>query len=162
MVFICENNGYGISVSQERHQNITDISQRAVSYNIPGITVDGNDVFAVHEAVNEAVARARKGLGPTLIECKTYRWRGHFEGDPTPYRTNEEVDQWKKKDPIPRVEAYILDNDVMTKDELDKLNSEIDTLVEEAVDFALESKYPDVSTAVLDVYTDIVEEGRSR
>lgn len=162
VVFICENNGYGISVSQSRHQNITDISQRAVSYNIPGITVDGNDVFAVYEAVSEAVARARKGQGPTLIECKTYRWRGHFEGDPTIYRSNEELEQWKKKDPIPRVEKYIIENKVMTQEELDKLNEKIDALVEEAVDFAQASKFPDLSSAVEDVYTDIVEEGRSR
>lgn len=162
VIFICENNGYGISVSQARHQNITDISQRAVSYNIPGITVDGNDVFAVFEAVQEAVARARKGQGPTLIECKTYRWRGHFEGDPTVYRPEGELEQWKKKDPIPRAEKYILDNQVMTQAEMDKLNEKIDALVEEAVDFALASKFPDISSAVEDVYTDIVEEGRSR
>ncbi len=162
VVFVCENNGYGISVSQARHQNITDISQRAVAYNIPGITVDGNDVFAVYEAVNEAVARARKGQGPTLIECKTYRWRGHFEGDPTVYRPVEELEQWKKKDPIPRVEKYILENNVMTQAELDQLNTDIDVLVEEAVDFALDSKMPDVASAVEDVYTDIVEEGRTR
>lgn len=162
VIFICENNGYGISVSQARHQNITDISQRAVSYNIPGITVDGNDVFAVFEAVSEAVARARKGQGPTLIECKTYRWRGHFEGDPTVYRPEGELEQWKKKDPIPRLEKYMLENQVMTQEEMDKLNEKIDVLVEEAVDFAQASKFPDVSSAVEDVYTDIIEEGRSR
>ena len=162
VVFVCENNGYGISVSQARHQNITDISQRAVAYNIPGITVDGNDVFAVKEAVDEAVARARKGQGPTLIECKTYRWRGHFEGDPAVYRTNEELEQWKKKDPIPRVEKYMLDNKVMTQSEIDKLNADIDALVEEAVEFAQASKAPSLASAVEDVYTDIVEEGRVR
>ncbi|SHE98839.1 pyruvate dehydrogenase E1 component alpha subunit [Alkalibacter saccharofermentans DSM 14828] len=160
VVFVCENNGYGISLSQEKHQNITDISMRAVSYNIPGVTVDGNDVFAVYEAVSEAVSRARKGQGPTLIECKTYRHRGHFEGDPTTYRSTEEVDQWKKKDPIPRMEKYIIDNKVLSDEEIKALNDEIQSQVEDATSFALESKDPDVSSAVEDIYTDIVEEAR--
>jgi pyruvate dehydrogenase E1 component alpha subunit len=160
VVFVCENNGYGISLSQEKHQNITDISMRAVSYNIPGVTVDGNDVFAVYEAVNEAVSRARKGQGPTLIECKTYRHRGHFEGDPTTYRSTEEVEQWKKKDPIPRIEKYMVDNKVLRDDEIKALHDEIEKQVEEATKFALDSKDPDVASAVEDVYTDIVEEAR--
>jgi len=160
VVFVCENNGYGISLSQEKHQNITDISMRAVSYNIPGVTVDGNDVFAVYEAVSEAVSRARKGQGPTLIECKTYRHRGHFEGDPTTYRSPEEVDQWKKKDPIPRMEKYIIDNKVLSDEKIKALNDEIQSQVEDATSFALKSKDPDVSSAVEDIYTDIVEEAR--
>jgi len=162
VVFVCENNGYGISLSQAKHQSVTDISVRAVSYNIPGVTVDGNDVFAVYEAVGEAVVRARKGQGPSLIECKTYRWRGHFEGDPTTYRPAGELEQWKKKDPLPRMEKYVFENNVMTKEEVEKLKDDVDKMVEDAVNFALESKKPSMSSAVEDVYTDIVEEARLR
>ncbi|PKM48482.1 MAG: pyruvate dehydrogenase (acetyl-transferring) E1 component subunit alpha, partial [Firmicutes bacterium HGW-Firmicutes-6] len=143
VVFICENNGYGISVSQARHQNITDISQRAVSYNIPGITVDGNDVFAVFEAVQEAVARARKGQGPTLIECKTYRWRGHFEGDPTVYRPAGELEQWKKKDPLPRIEKHMIDSEIVTASELKALQDSVVKEIAEAIEFANASAYPE-------------------
>ncbi|NTW72159.1 MAG: thiamine pyrophosphate-dependent dehydrogenase E1 component subunit alpha [Eubacteriaceae bacterium] len=162
VVFVCENNGYGISVSQARHQAITDISVRAVAYNMPGITVDGNDVFAVYEAVNEAVSRARKGQGPTLVECKTYRWRGHFEGDPTVYRPVEELEQWKKKDPIPRMEKYIIENKVMTEADVTKLNEKMEKMVDDAVDFAVKSNNPSMASAVEDVYTDIIEEARVR
>ena len=163
VIFLCENNGYGISVSQERHQAITDISVRAVAYNMPGITVDGNDVFAVYEAVREAVSRAREKQGPTLIEAKTYRQRGHFEGDPTSYRSDEELQKWKKKDPIPRLEKYMLENNVVSEEELKKLQDEVEQAIEEAIDFALNSKDPDLDTAVEDVYTDLkVEEVRVR
>jgi pyruvate dehydrogenase E1 component alpha subunit len=162
VIFMCENNGYGISTSQAKHQAITDISIRAVAYNMPGITVDGNDIFAVYEAANEAVKRARQGQGPTLIECKTYRYRGHFEGDPTPYRTNEEVEEWKKKDPIPRLEKHMLENGVMTEKQLSELQAEVDTWIDEAIDFAMQSKDPSYESAVEDIYTDIVEEVRVR
>ncbi|MDF2893099.1 MAG: thiamine pyrophosphate-dependent dehydrogenase component subunit alpha [Clostridia bacterium] len=162
VVFVCENNGYGISVSQKRHQAITDISVRASAYNMPGITIDGNDLFAVHEAVGEAVERARKGQGPTLIECKTYRWRGHFEGDMTVYRPDGELEAWMKKDPIPRVEKYFIENNVMTQDEINKLNAEVDKMIEEANKFAVNSPAPSLESALEDVYSDIVEEGRVR
>ncbi|WP_398440842.1 thiamine pyrophosphate-dependent dehydrogenase E1 component subunit alpha [Sedimentibacter sp.] len=162
VVFVCENNGYGISVSQERHQAITDVSVRATAYNIPGITVDGNDVFAVYEAVGEAVARARKGQGPTLIECKTYRHRGHFEGDMTVYRTNDELEAWLKKDPIPRIEKYMVENNIMTQDEIKKQIAYVENMVKEAESFADKSDVPALESALEDVYTDIVEEGRVR
>lgn len=162
VIFVCENNGYGISVSQERHQSITDVSVRASAYNMPGVTVDGNDVFAVYEAVGEAVARARKGQGPTLVECKTYRWRGHFEGDPTVYRPEGELEAWLKKDPIPRIEKYILENNIMTETEIDKENADVDNMISEAEKFADESSMPSLESALEDVYTDIVEEGRVR
>ncbi len=162
VIFVCENNGYGISVSQARHQAITDVSVRASAYNIPGVTVDGNDVFAVYEAVGEAVLRARKGQGPTLIECKTYRWRGHFEGDPTVYRPEGELETWVKKDPIPRIEKYMLENNVMTEAEINKENADVDSMINEAERFADESSMPSLESALEDVYTDIVEEGRVR
>ena len=162
VIFVCENNGYGISVSQARHQAITDVSVRASAYNMPGVTVDGNDVFAVYEAVGEAVSKARKGQGPTLIECKTYRWRGHFEGDPTVYRPEGELETWIKKDPIPRMEKYMLENGVITKAEIDKENADVDNMIKEAEVFAEESSMPALESALQDVYTDIVEEGRVR
>lgn len=162
VIFVCENNGYGISVSQARHQAITDVSVRASAYNIPGVTVDGNDVFAVYEAVGEAVSRARKGQGPTLIECKTYRWRGHFEGDPTVYRPEGELENWIKKDPIPRIEKYLLENSIMTEAEINKENADVDNMISEAERFADESSMPSLESALEDVYTNIVEEGRVR
>ncbi len=162
VIFVCENNGYGISVSQERHQNITDISVRAQSYNIPGVTIDGNDVLAVYEAVFEAVAHARDKKGPTLIECKTYRHRGHFEGDATVYRTEEELMEWKKKDPIPRLKNFLTDNEIMSIEEIDAMEAAIKQEVEDAVVFAKESKVADLASVVHDVYTDIVEEARVR
>lgn len=149
-------------MSQERHQNITDISVRAQSYNIPGVTIDGNDVLAVHEAVTEAVTYARDKKGPTLIECKTYRHRGHFEGDATVYRTDEELQEWKKKDPIPRLKTYLTDNEILTKDEINTLEADIKREVQDAITFAKESKVADISSVVQDVYTDIEEEARVR
>jgi len=160
VVFVCENNMYGISLSQKEHQHIKDISDRATAYGIPGVTVDGNDVIAVYEAVKEAVKRARQGEGPTLIECKTYRHRGHFEGDPTVYRSEEEVEQWKKKDPIKRFRKKLLELGTVTEDELNSIDEEVDKMVEEAVEYAKKGKFPEPEKAVEDVYTDIVEEVR--
>ena len=160
VVFVCENNGYGISLSQEKHQAVKDISDRAVAYNIPGITVDGNDVFAVNEAVDEAVKRARKNQGPTLIECKTYRHRGHFEGDPTVYRSDEELQEWLDKDPVMRMEAFLIENDVVSQEGMDELNLKVDGKIAAAIKFAQESPYPSLESAVEDVYSDIIEEVR--
>ena len=160
VVFVCENNLYGISMSQARHQAIQDVADRAVAYNIPGIVVDGNDVFAVYEAMVEAVARARSGQGPTLIECKTYRHRGHFEGDPTTYRASEEVEEWMAKDPLPRAVAYLLDNGIVTEEELKKIDDDLVKEIEDAIKFAEDSPVPSLESIVQDIYTDIVEEVR--
>jgi pyruvate dehydrogenase E1 component alpha subunit len=116
----------------------------------------------VYEAVGEAVARARKGQGPTLIECKTYRWRGHFEGDPTVYRPEGELEAWLKKDPIPRVEKFFIDNGIMKEEEIKQLNNDVERMVEEAKEFAENSPVPSLESALKDVYSDIVEEGRIR
>lgn len=161
VIFVCENNLYGISMHQSRHQAIQDVADRAVAYNMPGVVVDGNDVLAVYEAAKEAVDRARNGQGPTLIECKTYRHRGHFEGDPTVYRDEEEVKEWLQKDPIPRLVEFMLDNNVVTEEEIKKIDEEIAAEIEEAIKFAEESPFPPVEAAVEDIYTDIVEEVRS-
>jgi pyruvate dehydrogenase E1 component alpha subunit len=162
VVFVCENNLYGISTNQSRHQAIKDVSDRAVAYNIPGITVDGNDVFAVYEAAKEAIKRARDGQGPTLIECKTYRHRGHFEGDPGTYKPDEEQKEWLAKDPIPRMEKFMLENEVVTKNELEALKEEVDKEINEAIEFANNSSYPSLESVIEDIYTDIKEEVRVR
>lgn len=160
VIFVCENNLYGISMHQSRHQAIQDVADRAVAYNIPGVVVDGNDVLAVYEAAREAINRARNGQGPTLIECKTYRHRGHFEGDPTTYRDEEEVREWLEKDPISRLINYMLENNVATEDDIKNIDGEIAEEIKEAIKFAEESPFPPVEAAVEDIYTDIVEEVR--
>lgn len=153
VVFVCENNYYGISLSQAHHQSIVDVADRAASYDIPGVVVDGNDVMAVFEAAGEAIKRARSGQGPSLVECKTYRHRGHFEGDPTVYRSQEELESWLKKDPIPRFEANLKELGVLDDDGIAAIRAEIAQMVEEAVVFAEESPLPDVSELLEDVYS---------
>ena len=162
VVYICENNFYGISVPQKLHQNITKISDRAVSYGIPGVTVDGNDVFAVYDAVQEAVARARAGNGPSLIECRTYRHFGHYNGDPAHYRPAEEVTEWMKKDPIPRLAKYMKENDIASAEEIEKIEKQVAREVAEAVAYAETQPFAPPESTRYDVYTDIVEEGRNR
>ena len=161
VVFICENNYYGISMSQGRHMSIKDIADRAAAYGIPGIAVDGNDILAVYEAANEAVARARKGLGPTLIECKTYRQRGHFEGDPGLYKPTEEQEEWLKKDPLPRFITVMKENGFLDED-IAALDQEVADELIAAVKFAEESPLPRLESTVEDIYSDIVEEVRVR
>ncbi|KEI99552.1 acetoin:2,6-dichlorophenolindophenol oxidoreductase subunit alpha [Clostridium botulinum A2B3 87] len=160
VVFVCENNLYGISMSQNRHQAIKDVADRGVAYNVPGIVVDGNDVFAVYEAAKEAIKRAREGKGPTLIECKTYRHRGHFEGDPCVYKPTEEQEEWIAKDPIPRFEKYLVENEILTEEKLKEVQNKIESQIDEAVDFANNSPYPELESVLEDVYTDIKEEVR--
>lgn len=160
VVFVCENNLYGISMSQNRHQAIKDVADRGVAYNVPGIVVDGNDVFAVYEAAKEAIKRAREGKGPTLIECKTYRHRGHFEGDPCVYKPTEEQEEWLAKDPIPRFEKYLVENEILTEEKLKEVENKVESQIDEAVDFANNSPYPELESVLEDVYTDIKEEVR--
>ena len=162
IVFACENNNYGISMSQSRHQAIKDVADRGAAYGIPGVVVDGNDVLAVYEAASEAIARARKGQGPTLIECKTYRQRGHFEGDPGSYKPKEEQAAWLKKDPLPRFRTFLLENGMAGENELAALEDTARERLAEAVRFAEESPEPAVESVVQDIYSDIVEEVRAR
>jgi pyruvate dehydrogenase E1 component alpha subunit len=155
VVFVCENNLYGISVSQKQHQAIQDISIRAIAYNIPGITVDGNDVLGVYEASGKAIQRARAGEGPTLVECKTYRWRGHHEGDPNQgrrYRTMDEVQEWVKKCPIRGFEEKLMDKKILSKIKIKKILEEISKEIEGAVEFANQSPFPDPQDIYEDVY----------
>lgn len=152
VVFICENNLYGISVSQSAHQNIRDISVRAQAYGIPGVSIDGNDVLTVYETVSKAVERARGGLGPTLIECKTYRLRGHFEGDPMNYRSKEEMEEWAQRDPIPRFKEKLLSMTDITSREVEAIEEEVKASVEAAVKYAEECPQPDPENLMEDIF----------
>lgn len=163
VVFVNENNQYGISCHISKGIPIKDTATRALAYDMPAVTIDGNDVLAVYEEARKAIERARKGEGPTFIECKTYRWRGHFEGDPDNYRPKEEIKMWKSKDrePIARFEKYLMVNCGVTEEEFTAIKASIDAEIVKANEFALNSPHPDKMSAFTDVYTDIVEEGRS-
>jgi pyruvate dehydrogenase E1 component alpha subunit len=162
IVFVCENNNYGISMSQQRHMAVKDVADRGAAYGIPGVTVDGNDVMAVYEASKEAVARARKGHGSTLLECKTYRHRGHFEGDAGLYKPAEEQKEWIAKDPLPRFAAFLKENDFFSEDDISAFDQQVTGEIAEAIAFADQSPYLAVEKTVEDVYSDIVEEVRAR
>ena len=162
IIFACENNHYGISMSQDRHQAIKDVADRGAAYNIPGIAVDGNDPMAVYEAASEAVARARAGKGPTLLECKTYRQHGHFEGDPAIYKPKEEQAAWMEKDPMPRFAKFLVDNGVCTEEEVKAMDDQVAKEIEDSIAFADAQPIPSLESAVVDVYSDIVEEVRDR
>ena len=155
VIFVCENNQYGISVHQKQHQPITDIAIRATSYDMPGVIIDGNDVAAVYEAVSKAVRRARAGEGPTLIECKTYRWRGHHEGDPNQggrYRTKKDIEAWKKKDPLKRLADKLIADKIATKKKLAEIEQKTLKEIDEAVTYASESEFPALEELYDDVY----------
>jgi pyruvate dehydrogenase E1 component alpha subunit len=152
VVFVCENNLYAMGTRQSRIMNVEDVAKRAVAYGISGKSVDGNDVIAVYEATRDAVEFARKGEGPTLIECKTYRRRGHSRVDPARYRPKEEVAEWLRRDPIKRFEDYLLQNDVLTEEELQTVKAQVADRIDDAVKFALESPYPAPEEALEDVY----------
>ncbi len=152
VLFVCENNLYAMGTRQSRAMLIENISERAAAYGIPGVTVDGNDVLAVYEAAKEAVERAKRGEGPTLIECKTYRHKGHSRMDPATYRSKEEVEYWLRKDPIPRFRDRLLEMRILTEGEAKKIEEEVLREIEEAVKFALESPYPEPEEALKDVY----------
>jgi pyruvate dehydrogenase E1 component alpha subunit len=134
MVFICDNNQYGMSMSVQRAMNIEHISTRAVAYGIPGVSVDGNDVLAVYRSVRAAVERARRGNGPSLVDNVTYRWRGHSKSDRNLYRTQAEIDNWRARCPIVRFEGVLSEYGVMTEDELEA----IDQAAKETIDRAAE------------------------
>lgn len=152
VVFICENNLYAITVSVSHSLPIKDIADRAISYGIPGKIVDGMDVLAVYETVKEAVNRAREGKGPSLIECKTYRFEGHWVGDPIVYRTEEEVEKWKKKDPIANFRKFLLEEKIFDENELDNIKKHARREVEETVEFAKDSPFPDPRNVTKYVY----------
>jgi pyruvate dehydrogenase E1 component alpha subunit len=152
VLFVCENNFYAMGTRQTQVMLVQDVSDRASSYGIPGVSVDGNDVVAVYMAAQDAVKRARKGQGPTLIECKTYRHKGHSRWDPATYRSKEEVDQWLKKDPILRLKKSLLESGQLSVAEANQIEREMSLSVEAAVKFAMDSPYPAPEKALEDVY----------
>ena len=155
VVYVCENNQYGISLSRSRSMAVENVARRAEAYAMPGQTVDGNDVLVVFDAVRRAVARARNGDGPSLIECETYRWRGHHVGDPgTDYRTADEVQEWKVHCPIARFRAWLIDHGQLTAEDADEVVAEQEDAVRKAVDFAKASPFPPVESVEADVYAD--------
>jgi len=151
VVFVCENNLYAVSTHQTRHTRLTDLSERAKAYGFPGRSVDGNDPIAVYEAASEAVERARRGEGPTLLECKTYKWMGHYIGDPGAYRPPAEVEQWKAKDPLPRFEAYLTGSGALSREELAGVHDAVRQELEAAVEFARQSPSPSAEEAMEDL-----------
>jgi pyruvate dehydrogenase E1 component alpha subunit len=154
VIFICENNNYAMGTSVERTSNVIDIYKLADGYEMPADTIDGMSPEAVHEGIGRAVKRAREKGGPTLIEIKTYRYKGHSISDPQKYRTKEEVDEYKSKDPIQMVLKTIMDNKYATPEEIDAINKRVDDIVAESVKFAEESPWPDDNEVLKDVYMD--------
>ncbi len=155
VIYVCENNQYAISAAHGRVGAIEDYYLRKASYGIEGCKVDGNDVVAVYEAAREAVERARKGGGPTLIECKTYRWRGHYEGEADrtfTYRPKEEIEEWMKRCPIERFKKVLLGKDVTQETGFEKIERDVLKEIEEAIQFALASPEPEPEDAFKDLY----------
>lgn len=151
VIFVCENNLYGISVPSWQSTSVKDIAIRGEGYNMPHFVVDGNKPDEIEAVVSEAIKRAKNGEGPTLIECKTYRWLGHWTGDPTPYRTKEEVEEWKKKCPI-KYTRQLLESRGVPAAQLDELEAKAQALIDEAEEFALNSPEPDPELVMEDVF----------
>src|SRR5262249_43472886 len=143
-VFVCENNGYAVTMPATRSVSVKDIADRARAYDMPGVAVDGQDPIAVYEAVQQAVERARSGNGPSLGESKTYRYREHAEGfgGGIPYRTEDELESWRKRDPLPTFRARLIDQGVLSVGDVDALEAAVRQEVADALQFARESPYP--------------------
>ena len=154
MIFVNENNQFASTERVQETTSVQNISDRAVSYSIPGVTIDGNDVIAVYETVKSAVERARNGGGPTLIEAKTYRIKGHFVGDPTLYRGKKEVQEYWKREPIGRFEKKLKEMGMLTDKEKENIKNEAEKEVEEAVKFSEDSPFPEPVSALQDLFVD--------
>lgn len=154
VIFVCENNNYAMGTSVERTTNVTDIHKLAYSYEMPSEQVNGMSCEAVHEALERTANKARKGGGPSFIELKTYRYKGHSMSDPAKYRTKEEVEDYKKVDPVEVVRKQILENKWLSVKDLEKLEDEIEAEVNKSVEFAENSPFPDPSELYTDVYTE--------
>ena len=152
IIFVCENNQYAYSVPVEKSMAIDDVADRAESYGFDGVAINGNDVLAVYQSTQGALARARSGEGPTLIECKTYRWHGHSEHDKAFYRTDEELAMWKSRDPIPTFTTYLETQNVLTDDKLKAIDERVKATIDDAVDFATNAPDPKPDEAVSDLY----------
>jgi pyruvate dehydrogenase E1 component alpha subunit len=157
VVYVCENNGFAESTPAAYATSVDDIAARAASYDIPGVVADSSDVMEVFEVAGEAVARARRGEGPTLLEAKTYRIRGHFEGDPELYRDDDERAQMREHDPIPPFRARLIEAGVASAEELDALERELETRIDDSVEYAVASPWPDPAAVGLYVYPEGAE-----
>ena len=156
VVFVCENNQYGASTAISSMLRITDIADRSAAYGIPGRVVDGMDVLAVYQAALEAIERARQGDGPTLLECKTYRYTGHSRGDPGGYRSREEVQRWRERDPIPHMRTLLIKERGLSESELESIERTCQSEIDEAVEFARNSPEP----AKEETYRHVFAEGK--
>lgn len=154
LLFVCENNLYAEMTPFKDTVRNTDVAQRAQGYGVPGHSVDGNDVLAVYEAARQAVSRARTGQGPTLLELKTYRYGGHFQGDPCNYRSRDEEALWRSRDPLVQFRHFLADTRLHSEEALAALEQGTSATVAAAIEFALQSPDPDPSTALLQVYAD--------
>lgn len=154
IVYVVDNNGYALSTAATCAMAIQDIAVRANGYGFPGIVVDGNDVLAVYESTQEAIARARKGEGPTLIECKTYRWLGHSINDPGVYRPTEEVESWKQKCPLKRFQGLLRNKKLLDDAKIQDVYRSVNEEIDEAVRFAEASPPPLPEDTLLGVYAD--------
>ncbi len=152
VIFVCENNLYAMGTRITQVTAIENIAERAEAYGMPGVIVDGNDVVLVYRAAREAVERARNGSGPTLIECKTYRHKGHSRFDPAKYRPPKEVDEWIRRDPIPRLREKLMREGILTLEKAGKIDKEVLEAVEECARYALESPDPLPEEALGDVF----------
>ncbi|HYK85399.1 MAG TPA: thiamine pyrophosphate-dependent dehydrogenase E1 component subunit alpha [Ktedonobacteraceae bacterium] len=152
VIYVAENNGYAESTPVTYHMSCRDIADRAAGYGMPGLTVDGLDVFAVYEAAGEAIARARRGEGPSLIECKTYRYFGHFEGDAITYRTKEEEAAYHARDPIEALRRSMIGRGIATAEELNAINEQVQERIDDAWRFAEAAPLPAPEEALTDVY----------
>ncbi len=152
LIYFCENNQYALSTPLAQNVAVTDLAERAAGLGFPGVSVDGNDVLAVYEAVKAAARRARAGEGPTLINAVTYRWEGHVIGDAQPYRTRDEVEEWKKKDPIARFERELIARGALTEAQARQIEDKARLDVEDAVEFARSASEPTVECLYDGVY----------
>jgi pyruvate dehydrogenase E1 component alpha subunit len=157
VIFLCENNGYGEMTAADEQHHVDGFVERGDVYDMPSEQLDGMDVEAVYEGTTEAVKRARAGDGPSLLICDTYRYHGHYEGDPMVYRSDDEVDEWRERDPIERFTQRLLDSDVTSEAVIEELEDDVETVVDEAVEFARESSDPDPESAYEDVYTEVLK-----
>jgi pyruvate dehydrogenase E1 component alpha subunit len=152
VIFVCENNGYAMGTSVERTTNLSDIYKIGLGFDMPSAPVDGMSCEAVHEAMDIAVDRARKGDGPTFLDIRTYRFKGHSMSDPAKYRSKEEVEEYKSKDPLEQVRATIVAKKYADQKWFDSMDEKIKAIVEESVTFAEESPYPSAAELYTDVY----------
>jgi len=154
VIFVCENNQYGASTAISSMIRIVDIADRAAAYGISGCVVDGMDVLAVYHAASEAVEKARRGGGPTLLECKTYRYSGHSRGDPGGYRSRDELEQWRQRDPIPQMRTLLTKEFGMAEADVKSIEQACQSEVKDSIEFALNSPEPAIEETYLNVFAE--------